>query len=115
MLFTVLTLSELGIVLGVRSERDSLFHQGFLSNQLLLGAVLLTFGWQLLVIYLPLFQNIFMTEALSILDLSVCTLIGSLVMWAIELKKWMVRQQQGVRSLSIISLTFTKGSLTSSS
>jgi P-type Ca2+ transporter type 2C len=92
MLFTVLTFSELGIVLAVRSDRDSLFHQGFLSNQLLLGAVLLTFGLQLFVIYLPLFQNIFMTEALSIVDLSVCILIGSLVMWAIELKKWRLRR-----------------------
>jgi P-type Ca2+ transporter type 2C len=95
MLFTVLTFSELGIVLAVRSDRDSLFQQGFLSNQLLLVAVLLTFGLQLLVIYLPLFQNIFITEALSIIDLSVCILIGSLVMWAIEFKKWMLRRHPG--------------------
>jgi P-type Ca2+ transporter type 2C len=93
LLFTVLTFSELGIVLAVRSDRDSLFHQGFLSNPLLLGAVLLTFGLQLLVIYLPLFQTIFMTEALSIVDLSFCMLIGSSVMWAIEFKKWMLRRR----------------------
>jgi P-type Ca2+ transporter type 2C len=98
LLFTVLTFSELGIVLAVRSDRDSLFHQGFLSNPLLLGAVLLTFGLQLLVIYVPLFQTIFMTEALSIVDLSFCILIGSLVMWAIEFKKWMLRRHASHRS-----------------
>jgi P-type Ca2+ transporter type 2C len=93
MLFTVLTFSELGIVLAVRSDRDSLFQMGFLSNQLLLVAVLLTFGLQLLVVYVPFLQNIFMTESLSILDLSLCLLIGSLVMGVIEFKKWIVRTE----------------------
>jgi P-type Ca2+ transporter type 2C len=92
MLFTVLTFSELGIVLAVRSDRDSLFQKGFLSNPLLLAAVLLTFGLQLLAVYVPFLQEIFMTESLSISDLCLCILIGSSVMWIVELKKWMVRR-----------------------
>ncbi|MGB8703090.1 MAG: cation-translocating P-type ATPase, partial [Thermosynechococcaceae cyanobacterium] len=52
MIFTVLTFSELGIALAVRSDRESLFQLGLWSNRLLLGAVLLTIGLQLSVIYL---------------------------------------------------------------
>jgi P-type Ca2+ transporter type 2C len=92
-LFTVLTFSELGIVLAVRSDRNSLFQLGFLSNKLLLGAVLLTFGLQLLVIYVPFLQTIFRTEALSLQDLGLCIAIGTVVMWAIELKKWVTRHR----------------------
>ncbi|HEY9827588.1 MAG TPA: cation-translocating P-type ATPase, partial [Stenomitos sp.] len=93
MLFTVLTFSELGIVLAVRSDRDSLFQLGFLSNKLLLGAVLLTFGLQLLVVYVPFLQEIFITEALSLQDLGLCIVLGSAVMWVIELKKWVTRHR----------------------
>lgn len=91
MLFTVLTFSELGIVLAVRSDRDSLFQLGFLSNKLLLGAVLLTFGLQLLVVYVPFLQEIFLTEALSLQDLGLSIVIGTAVMWVIELRKWVTR------------------------
>jgi P-type Ca2+ transporter type 2C len=94
MLFTVLTFSELGIVLAVRSDYDSLFQIGFLSNKLLAVAVLLTFGLQLLAIYVPFLQELFATESLSMLDLSLCLLFGSLAMWAIEFKKWIVRRQK---------------------
>ena len=37
MTFTVLALSQLGHVLAIRSERDSLFRIGLLSNPPLLG------------------------------------------------------------------------------
>jgi P-type Ca2+ transporter type 2C len=88
MIFTVLTFSELGIALAVRSDRDSLLQLGLLSNRLLLSAVLLTFGLQLSVIYFPPLQAIFRTEALSLGDLMLCMVIGSSVLWIIELKKW---------------------------
>ena len=54
MVFTVLTLSQMGNVLAIRSERESLFRQGLFSNLPLLGAVLLTFALQLATIYVPL-------------------------------------------------------------
>ncbi len=38
MVFTVLTLSQLGHVLAIRSERESLFTQGLCSNRPLIGA-----------------------------------------------------------------------------
>ena len=57
MVFTVLTLSQLGHALAVRSERESLFSQGVRSNVPLLLAVLLTLALQLAIIYLPASQR----------------------------------------------------------
>jgi len=42
MVFTVLCLSQMGHVLAIRSETESLFSQGLLSNRPLAGAFLLT-------------------------------------------------------------------------
>ena len=47
MVFTVLTLSQMGNVLAIRSERELLFRQGLFSNLPLLGAVIFTCGLQL--------------------------------------------------------------------
>jgi Ca2+-transporting ATPase len=44
MVFMTLTLSQMGNALSIRSERDSLFKIGLLSNKPMLGAVLLTFA-----------------------------------------------------------------------
>ena len=66
MVFTVLTLSQMGNALAIRSKRNSLFQIGLLSNQPLLGAVILTIGLQLAVIYVPLLQQLFQTIALSL-------------------------------------------------
>ena len=60
MLFTTLTLSQMGHALAVRS-RESLFKVGLLSNKALLGAVLLTFVLQMAVVYVPFLQNLFKT------------------------------------------------------
>ena len=59
MVFTVLTLSQMGNVLAIRSERASLFQQGVWSNRPLLGAVLLTFILQMATIYVPFLNPIF--------------------------------------------------------
>ncbi len=53
MTFTVLTLSQLGHVLAIRSERESLFAQGLSSNRWQLGAVVLTALMQAATIYVP--------------------------------------------------------------
>ena len=65
MVFMTLTLSQMGNALAIRSDKESLFRIGLLSNRPLLGAVLLTFVLQLAVTYVPFLQNIFHTEALT--------------------------------------------------
>ena len=92
MVFTVLTLSQMGHVLAIRSERESLFSQGLFSNKPLLGAVLLTFGLQMAVLYVPALQPIFKTEALSRNELLFCLAFSSVVFFVVEIEKWMRRR-----------------------
>ncbi|MFQ4140854.1 cation-translocating P-type ATPase [Chlorogloeopsis sp. ULAP02] len=94
MLFTTLTLAQMGNALAIRSERDSLFQIGLLSNKPLLGAVTLTLGLQLMVTYAPFFQKLFTTLPLSAVDLAVCLVVSSIVFWCVELEKWLLRRRQ---------------------
>ncbi|MHB1061186.1 MAG: cation-translocating P-type ATPase [Thiobacillus sp.] len=92
MVFTVLTLSQLGHVLAIRSERESLFSQGVLSNRLLVGALLLTFALQMAVLYVPWLNPIFKTEPLSLGELALCLALSSVVFFGVEIEKWLVRR-----------------------
>lgn len=91
MVFTVLTLSQLGHVLAIRSEKDSLFSVGIFSNPMLLFAVLLTFLLQMATIYVPAFNPIFKTEPLSMYELALCLVLSSVVFIAVEIEKWLIR------------------------
>ena len=86
-IFTVLTFSQLGNALAIRSSRDSLFRIGLLSNKAMLGTVLLTIGLQLCVIYMPPLHKIFKTSPLSFGELSFCVLASAIVFWAVEAQK----------------------------
>ncbi len=91
MVFTTLTLAQLGHALAIRSERDSLFRLGLLSNRPLLGAVVLTLGLQLAVIYLPWFNEVFHTQPLPLRELLICVGLAVVVPVAVEIEKWLVR------------------------
>jgi P-type Ca2+ transporter type 2C len=91
MIFTTLTLSQMGHALAVRS-RESLFTVGLLSNKALLGAVLLTFVLQLSVIYVPFLQELFKTSALSMGELLLSLVLSTVVFWGVELEKWLIRR-----------------------
>lgn len=92
MVFTTLTLSQMGHVLAIRSETESLFQQGVWSNLPLLGAVLLTFALQMATLYLPPLNPIFKTESLSVDELALCLALSSVVFVAVETNKWMIRR-----------------------
>jgi P-type Ca2+ transporter type 2C len=91
MVFTVLTLSQMGHVLAIRSERESLFSQGLSSNLPLLGAVALTFLLQMATVYVPFLNPVFNTEPLTAGELLFCLALSSVVFLAVEIEKWMVR------------------------
>jgi Ca2+-transporting ATPase len=92
MVFTVLTISQMAHVMAVRSETESLWSLGLLSNRPLLGAVALTVGLQGCVIYWPPFQRIFKTAALSWQEVLVVFALCSVVLVAVEIEKWMTRR-----------------------
>ena len=93
MAFTVLTFTQMGHVMAIRSERDSLFTLGLKSNLPLLGAVLLTLVLQLCTLYLPLANRIFKTEPLTGQELLVCAGVSSVVFFAVEVEKWVRRKK----------------------
>ena len=93
MVFTVLCLSQMGHALAIRSDRESLFKIGLLSNRPMLGAVALTFALQLSTIYVPFMQKVFKTEALSLRDLAIALALSTVVFWAVEVEKWVKRRQ----------------------
>ena len=91
-IFTTLVLSQMGNALALRSERESLFKIGLLSNKSMLNAVLLTLVLQLAVIYVPFLQSVFKTNALSWQELLISLLLSTIVFWALEIEKWFKRR-----------------------
>ncbi len=92
MVFTVLTLSQMGNVLALRSERASFIQLGLWSNKPMIGAVVLTFVLQLATIYVPALNSIFKTEPLDAEELAVCLVLSSIVFCAVEAEKWVIRR-----------------------
>ncbi len=90
--FTVLIFCQLANVLAIRSDTESLWQLGLLSNRPLLAAVLLTIVLQLCVIYLPALNEIFNTQPLNAVELAVCFLLPLVVLFAVEIEKKMKRE-----------------------
>jgi Ca2+-transporting ATPase len=93
-LFTVLTLSQMAHVLAIRSEHESLFRIGILSNKPLLGAVLLTVVFQLALVYIPFLQAIFNTNAMPLPTLGLALVLSSIIFVLVELEKLLLRREK---------------------
>lgn len=104
MVFTVLCFSQMGHVLAIRSETESLFSQGPASNKPLLGAFALTLILQMATIYVPALNPIFKTEPLSFDELMFTLALSSVVFIAVEIEKYVKRRKKPnnvSRSLSL--------------
>jgi P-type Ca2+ transporter type 2C len=95
MVFTTLTLAQMGNALATRSNTDSIFKIGLFSNRLMVVAVLATFLLQMALIYVPFLQEFFSTEALSLTDLLIALATSSLVFAAVEISKQFRRAGEG--------------------
>ncbi len=93
MTFTVLCFSQLGNAIAIRSCRESVFSMGLLANKPMLGAIVLTVALQLLVIYVPFFNDLFQTQPLTWQELGITVGVSSLVFWAVEIQKLVLRMQ----------------------
>jgi Ca2+-transporting ATPase len=87
MVFTVLAFSQLGHVMAIRSERQSLFKLGLFSNKPLIGAVVLTIALQMSVVYVPFANEIFKTQPLTFAELGICVGLSMVVLIAVEIEK----------------------------
>ncbi len=87
MVFTVLCLTQLGHVMAIRSEKESLFRQGIFTNKPLFLSVLATTVLQLAAVYVPFLNPIFKTQPLSAGELGLVLALSSVVFCAVETEK----------------------------
>ncbi|KAF2807800.1 calcium-transporting P-type ATPase-like protein [Mytilinidion resinicola] len=97
MTFTCFVLFDMFNALTCRSEGKSVLtgEIGLFSNKMFNYAVAGSLLGQLAVVYLPLLQSIFQTEALSFLDLIHLLAVASCVFWADEARKYYHRWKRG--------------------
>lgn len=93
MAFTVLCFSQLGHVMAIRSDMESVFKTGLFSNQPMVWALAITGALQMMVIYVPFFNNIFKTYPLTLSELAITLVASSTVFWAVELEKFFKRRR----------------------
>jgi Ca2+-transporting ATPase len=93
LLFTTLIFSQLAVALEARSEQESLFRTGLLTNRSMVWAILSTVALQLAVIYVPFMQRIFDTQALASIELLVAFLASLSVLIVVEIWKLVLRHR----------------------
>ncbi len=87
MVFTTLCFLQLGHVLAIRSERESLFKQGLFTNTPLFLSVLVTMALQFLTIYVPALNPVFKTVPLTPGELFIVLALSTAVFIAVEIEK----------------------------
>ena len=99
-----ITLVQAGIVisqffnaLAVRTERESVFQAGLLSNPRLIAAGLFGIALMAVISYVPLLQSVFHTAPLTIGDWALLTAVGALPLAADELRKARLRARHAPR------------------
>jgi len=90
--FTVLTVAQMAHVMVVRSDTEPLWRMGLLSNGRLLGAVGITLGLQMAVIYWPPLHRVFETTSLSAGELLFALALCATVLVTVEIEKWLARR-----------------------
>ncbi|MDX1435764.1 MAG: cation-translocating P-type ATPase [Anaerolineales bacterium] len=93
-LFTTLVFSQLAVALEARSESESIFRVGFFTNRSMVWALVVTIALQLVVIYLPLAQGIFKTNALTAPELGLTVVLSLVVIVVIEIQKLFSRRRK---------------------
>jgi Ca2+-transporting ATPase len=89
--FMTLVTFELFIALSCRSLHQPIWKVGIFANKWLWGAILLSFGLQLVLMYVPFFSNIFGLVALSTGELLLVAGVASLGLIYSEVHKALVR------------------------
>jgi Ca2+-transporting ATPase len=92
MAFTTLVFAQLINVFNARSDERSAFVSVF-ANHWLWGAVGLSLGLHVVVLYVPVMQHAFGTMALSGVDWLRCAVAASTVLWVSELSKLFARRR----------------------
>jgi Ca2+-transporting ATPase len=100
MTFTTFVFFDMFNALACRSEKQSIFSVGFFSNRMFNIAVGGSIVAQLFVVYVPFFQSIFQTEALSVYEMLKIVMVTSSVFWVDEIKKFLRSKGIGLQRRS---------------
>ena len=92
MVFTTLTIAQMGNALAIRATHDSLWEIGIFSNRLMVYAVIVTFLLQMGLLYVPFLQDIFNTVPLTGPQLAISLVVSLSVLVAVETVKWIRRR-----------------------
>lgn len=87
MVFTVLSMAQLGHILSIRRENEYTYKTGLFSNLSLIWAVFVTFLLQIAAVYHPVANKILKTTPLKIEEIIICIIVSSIVFHAVELEK----------------------------
>ncbi len=85
--FSTLVALQWFSVLNARSDQQSLFKLGFLSNRLLFAVIGVAILLQMMVIYVPLFQKLFYTVPLRLEDWGIIFLVAGSLFVTEEIRK----------------------------
>jgi P-type Ca2+ transporter type 2C len=91
--FLTLALGQIFQTLAARSWRDSVFGSGFKTNPSSFAMVALSAAATLAIVYLPFLQRFFGTVSLPWFDVVIILGLSTLVFWAIELEKFVLRRK----------------------
>ncbi|KAJ1677973.1 High affinity Ca2+/Mn2+ P-type ATPase-like protein, partial [Spiromyces aspiralis] len=98
MTFTTFVCFDMFNALSCRSSRRTVRELGLFSNRTFNIAVAGSLIGQLCVVYVPLLQSIFQTEALSFTDIALIIMLTSSVCWVSELSKCWARRRNSTTS-----------------
>ena len=86
--FTTLAFTQWVNGINCRSEKKSIFKMPFFGNKYLIAGLTVAIILQLVVLYVPFFQQLFSTVPISLTDWIKIAIAGSLVFWAEEIRKY---------------------------
>lgn len=90
--------------LSCRSEKKSILELGLFSNTMFNLAVVGSLIGQLCVIYMPFFQAVFQTEALTHSDIFLLVLLTSSVFWIDSFRKYYQKRKRGEEPVENIEM-----------
>jgi len=91
MAFLTIIACQLFYSLSFRNERKSILQVGLFSNLYLIGAIILGFALQLMVLFIPVMRESFKLQLISVQDWGIILLFGLVPMLINELIKWIYR------------------------
>jgi P-type Ca2+ transporter type 2C len=93
MVFNFLCLAQFAHVLAIRSGNDSFFQVGLFSNKMLVAGIVISLALQTVITFVPFFQPIFQTEALTLSEFIIVGACASIVFFAVEIEKLVSRKR----------------------